>query len=97
MSTSIFPIDAYSDRDVHYYWIPSGPIYVDESVTLPQFQLLGNGHRAKTAQYYGTNETRTQPRNIGLYYTTHLVSFADSNEHVYIQWDLLWLPLAYIM
>ncbi|XP_022086322.1 gamma-aminobutyric acid receptor subunit beta-like isoform X2 [Acanthaster planci] len=105
MNLAFFPMDkqrcsltmesyAYSDNHVHYHWIPSGPIYVDEAVTLPQFQFLGSGHRTNTAQYYVGNYSQL----IADFYLGREISYYLINVYlpatliVIVSWVSFWIP-----
>ncbi|XP_038055632.1 gamma-aminobutyric acid receptor subunit alpha-6-like [Patiria miniata] len=105
MDLAFFPMDkqrcsltmesyAYSDNQVHYYWIPSGPIYVDEAVTLPQFQFLGSSQRANTAQYYVGNYSQL----IADFYLGREISYYLINVYlpatliVIVSWVSFWIP-----
>ncbi|XP_072040419.1 glycine receptor subunit alpha-2-like isoform X6 [Amphiura filiformis] len=66
MNLAYFPMDkqrchlviesyAYSDKDIQFSWILKDPIWVDNTISLPQFTILGFANMEHTAQYYVGN------------------------------------------
>lgn len=54
-------IDAYSDQDVQFKWLPdtekTSAIWVEDNIQLPQFKVLGYNNLEHTVQYYGKLDT----------------------------------------
>ncbi|XP_033632192.1 gamma-aminobutyric acid receptor subunit alpha-6-like [Asterias rubens] len=105
MNLAFFPMDqqrcslkmesyAYSDKNVHYYWMPNSPINVDPAVTLPQFQFLGNSHRINLEVYYVGNYSQLiADFYLGREISYYLIqTYMPSTLIVIVSWVSFWIP-----
>ncbi|KAJ8027924.1 Glycine receptor subunit alpha-3 [Holothuria leucospilota] len=105
MDLALFPFDkqvcsltlesyAYSKNGIYFHWLKEGAVWIDPSISLPQFSLEGHTIGDNIAEYYVGNYSQLVidfylGRQLSYYV---IQTYAPSSLIVVVSWVSFWIP-----